>query len=158
MYKNICVLSTALSLCLLSAQANACMDHYFYEQGNQAGLFSGSRAMSRMKRPSAQEKVFRLKHAPATVVIIDKDANLKIDYDLPPESLNVSLRFSTNNNVEMLDQDIVLNGLNGTANARFRVKKTGIDTITVTVSGEHEGQFLSYSSKIYINAKPATPS
>jgi len=155
MFKNTCVIGALLSVSLLPVQANACMDHYFYEQGN-TGLFKGSNRGPGMRNFSIKKKIFKVKHPSATVVVIDEDSNLKIDYDLPPESKNVSLQFVATSNVELLNQDIQLTELNGTATARFRVKQKGFDTITVTVSGEHEGEALSYSSKVYINAKPAT--
>jgi len=159
MFKITVVLSAFVGLALLAPQANACMEHYYYDQGGSSGLFGGSRPAYRMTKQTVKEKVFKVKHAPATVVVIDEDSNLKIDYDLPPASNNVSLKFAvTSSNVELLDENIQLTDLSGTATARFRVKEKGIDTITVTVRGEHEGQILSYSSKIYINAKQAASS
>jgi len=156
MFKNILVLGTFLALSLLAAQVNACMDHYYYEPTGNGSFFNSSRASSRIMSPTA--KVFKVKHVPATVVVIDEDSDFKIDYDLPPTSKNVSLQLVAGGNVELLDNDIQLKDLNGTATARFRVTQKGIDTITVTVRGEHEGEVLSYSSTMYINAKPATPS
>ena len=156
MYKKICIASASLSIALLTGQANACLDHYYGDGGN--GGFFNSAGASAIKNLPKPEKIFKVKHPRATLVTTNEDANIEIDYDLPPEAKNVSLQFTANENVEMLDQDIELEGLNGTATARFRVKEKGVDIITVIVSGEHEGEVLSYSSTVYINAKPATPS
>jgi len=158
MFKNICVVTAVLNLSLMAFQVDACMDHYSYQRGYSASFFSDSRPASTMSNLALKKKVFKVKHPPATVVVIDEDSSLKIDYDLPPESKNVSLQFVATRNVELIDQDIFLTEKNGTATARFRVRQKGSDTITVTVSGEHEGEVVSYSSKIYINAKPATTS
>lgn len=157
MFKNICSLSALLGLFLVANQANACLDHYYGDGGN-AGFFSGSQGLANIKKLPKKPQVFRVKHPRATLVVTNEDTKFDIDYDLPPEAKNVSLQFTANENVEILDQDIELKELNGTATARFRVKRKGVDIITVTVSGEHEGEVLSYSSTIYINAKPATPS
>ena len=156
---NICVSSTILALSLLTPQANACMEHYAYDQGfNSGSIFSGSRTAVKVRSLPVQEKVFKVKHPIATIVVIDENSDLKIDYDLPEMAKNVSLQFAATRNVELMEDDIQLTDLNGTATTRFRVKQKGVDTITVTVSGEHEGEVISYSSKIYINAKEATAS
>ncbi len=157
MIKKIWISSAALSLSLLGTQANACLDHYYGDGGN-GGFFNSSQGAAALRNLPKKEKIFKVKHPRATLVTTNEDANIEIDYDLPPKAKNVSLQFTANDNVEMLDQDIELEGLNGTATARFRVKEKGVDIITVTVSGEHEGEILSYSSTVYINAKPATPS
>ena len=158
MFKNICVSSACISLSLIAVQANACMEHYAYGGGYNSGFFSGSKAPARVKFQPAKKKVFKVQHAPAAVVKIDEDSNLEISYDLPQTSKNVSLQLEATDNVELLDQDIQLTELNGTANARFRVKEKGLDTITVTVSGEYEGEVLTYSSKVYVNARLTTAS
>ena len=157
MYKKIYGLSTLLSLALVAGQAHACLDHY-YGDGGSAGFFQSSQGVSNIKNLPKKEQLFKVKHPRATLVVINEDTKFDIDYDLPPKAKNVSLQFTANENVEILDQDIELKDLNGTATARFRVMKKGVDIITVTVSGEHEGEVLTYSSTIYINAKPATPS
>lgn len=163
MSKKTCVLTAFLSLSLLAAHANACMDHFSFDQGS-AGLFGFSNGFNNgahtgfgAKPLPIKEKTFRVKHQSVAVVVIDEDSNLVIDYDLPPEAKNVSLQFTATDNVELLDENIELTGLNGTVNARFRVKQESVvDRVTVTVSGEHEGEVLSYTSQLYINAKPAT--
>jgi len=154
---NICALGALLTLALLTPQAKACMEHYGYEQGgfNSGSIFGSSRTAVRVRSLPVQEKVFKVKHPIAAVVVIDQDSDLKIDYDLPEMAKNVSLQFAATSNVELMQDDIQLTDLNGTATTRFRVKQKGVDTITVTVSGEHEGEVISYSSKIYINAKAA---
>ena len=152
--KKINLISALIVSSLMASVAHACMDHYFYQRGNNA-LFGNSDAMARLNRPAAKPKVFKVKHPGATVAIVDKDHQINVDYKLPADSTNVSLQFSATNNVQLVDEEIKLTDSDGTVTAKFRVKKKGIDTITVTVSGEHGGETLSYTSRVYVSTKAA---
>jgi len=155
MFKKTSLAVIGANLMFLGLSAQACMDHYFYDRGNYS-LSPGANAYSRMVRPVVKEKVFKVKHPATTIAIIDEDTNLDVKYELPAESKNVSLAFKGSKNVELLDDRFTLSEENGTITARFRVKQKGVDTITVTVSGEHEGEMLTYSSKVYIGSKAAS--
>ena len=155
MKKIAILLSTLIGLTLLAGHAQACMDHYFYQQG-QGGFFKGSNTAHRMMRTPAKEKIFKIKHPAAAVAVVEEDTNLKVNYKLPPSAKNVSLHFAATSKLELLDSEIDLTDQEGSVTARFRAHKKGVDIITVTVSGEHKGEVLTYSSKVYISAKASS--
>ena len=154
MIKTSIVFSILLIISFAANNAEACMDHYFYDQGSY-GALNKSKRFSSLNRRVVQKKVFQVRHTPAALATVDENTSLQISYKLPDTAKNVSIEFTGTDNVELLDQDVELTELNGTITARFRVRKQGVDTITVTVKGENEGEQLSYSSSVYVNTKAA---
>lgn len=154
MFKTAIIFSTLLIFSFAANNSQACMDHYFYDQGSY-GALNKSKRFSSLNRTVVQKKVFQVRHTPAALATVDEDASLQISYKLPATAKNVSIEFTGTDNVKLLDQGVELTELNGTVTARFRVLKQGVDTITVTVKGENEGEQLSYSSSVYVNTKAA---
>lgn len=150
MAQGISLASFCLAISLFSAQANACANHFYFNPDN-AGFFTG--ALIKMAGLAPPEQVFKVKHPPLSAVVIGEDSVITIDYDRPWFSKGVSMRFTGSRNVEMLDEDIVLTDYQGTVSACFRLNGRSFDGITVTVSGEHKGEVLSYTSRVHVMAK-----
>jgi hypothetical protein len=147
--------SLCLTLSLFATQANACADHFYFNP-DKAGFFTG--ALIRMAGLAPPEQAFKVKHPPLSAVVVGEDSVITINYKRPWFSKNVRLHFAGTRNVEMLDEEIELTDYQGAVTARFRLKGRGFDAITVTVSGEHKGEVLRYSSRVNVMAKHAPSS
>ena len=156
------LLMTSLLTSLLASSsvfvtAQACMEHYGYGfGGNHGGFFNYSSNISDINELAKDVKVFKVNHPSAAVAEVQKEETLELDYELPLESENVQLTLSATNNITMIDQVFDLKEQSGKVVARFLARKKGINAITVTIAGEHEGERLSYTSELYIKAKKST--
>ena len=139
---------------LTAGSVNACMDHYFFGQGNNS-FFHGSNTASRFVSAASKNKVFKVKHSSAKVAVIGESTNLDVSYEIPPASKGVKLEFAANEKVDVIDQNIAIDDQSGTVTARFKPLAKGLNIITVTVSGEHEGEEYQYSSRVYVSTKAA---
>ena len=152
MTKIITAVSLYLGMSLLANYASACFFHY----GQGYGGFSGDQA-NPTAAFTAPEKIFSVKHPPTAVAIINEYSEITLEYDRPITSKNVSIQLTGSANVELLDQNIELIDFSGEITARFRLTGKGFDVITITVTGEHNGDSLRYSSRVYVRAKQAAP-
>lgn len=155
MAQRFSIASLCLITSLFASHANACADH-FYVNPDEAGFFTGT--LIRWAGLAPPEQAFKVKHPPLSAVAINEDAEIIVNYKRAWFSKNVRLHFAGSRNVEMLDQDIELTNYQGTVTARFRLKSRGFDAITVTVTGEHKGEILRYSSRVNVMAKHAPSS
>ncbi len=146
MAKSILTVSLYLAALLLANTASACF--YHYGGGFAGGNMPGAAALA------MPEKRFKVNHPSTTIAVIGEEAELSIEYDRSDVSENVRIQVSGTANVEVLDQDIELMALTGEVKARFRLTGKGYDMITITISGDHEGENLSYSSRVFVRAKP----
>jgi hypothetical protein len=144
-----------LTLSLFATHANACADH-FYLNPDEAGFFAG--ALIKMAGLAPPEQAFKVKHPPLSAVVIGEHSEITIKYKRPWFSKNVRVHFAGTKNVELLDEEIALTDYQGAVTARFRLKGKGFDAITVTVSGEHKGEILRYSSRVNVMARHAPTS
>ncbi|MEO0368660.1 MAG: hypothetical protein AAF197_07725 [Pseudomonadota bacterium] len=138
---------------LASTTASACMEHYMFEQG-RTGFSQYTSVYSSLPKP--KPKLFIVKHPSIAIAVVDKEQELSVKYDLPLDAKNVSLSFSSNQNIDVLDETIELDDSNGVVTARFRPLMSGVNMITVTVAGEHAGEQLSYASKMYVRSQAAS--
>ena len=139
---------------LSSYPAQSCMEHYGYGfGGNHGGFFNYSSNIADINELAKDVKVFKVNHPSAAIAEVQKEETLELDYELPLESENVRLTLSATNNITMIDQVFDLKQKSGKIIARFLARKKGINAITVTIAGEHEGERLSYTSELYIKAK-----
>ena len=140
----------------LPLSSKACMEHYGYGFGNNHGMFSYSNRVSNLSKSQSDIKIFKLNHPSAAVAEVSKEESFEIDYEVPADSKNVKLTFSSTNNITMIDQVFDLKENNGKVIARFFALEKGINSISVTIAGELGGKQLSYTSELYIKSKSAS--
>lgn len=136
-----------MTLSLVSVQANACGNHMF----GSGNMSFGEAIMS--YRSKAPKRTFNLTHPLITKVTLGEQSEVAIDYERPWLSKDVTVTLSGTENVDLIDSEIELAEYSGTLHARFVLKEDNFDAITVVVSGEHNGETVSQSSKIYVRTK-----
>ena len=140
---------TAASLCLglVSMQTSACGNHMF----GSGNMSFGEAIMS--YRSKAPKRTFNLTHPLIAKVTLGEESEVLIDYERPWLSKDVTVTLTGTENVELIDSEMDLAEYNGTIRARFVLTDDNFDAITVVVSGEHNGDTVSQSSKIYVRTK-----
>ena len=98
-------------------------------------------------------KVFNLKHSPTALSVLGEEAVIAVEYYRPNLSKNARIKLAGTSNIELIDHEIDLVDSKGEITARYRLTGKGYDVITITISGEQNGENHSYSSRVYVMAK-----
>lgn len=140
---------TVFSLLLYAPQTFACATH-LYLNPDDYGFIGGS--MIRMAGLAPPEPAFKIKHPPTTKVEIGELSEIVVSYKRPWRSKNVTLQLKASKNIELIDKNLALEDFDSSIPIRFKLIGKGYNNITLSVSGEHKGEMVSYSSKIFIGA------
>ena len=140
---------------LAPMQAAACAGH-LYLNPDDFGFIGG--AVVRMAGLAPPEPVFDLEYPTMTKAVIGDESAIAVSFSRPFFSDNVSLKIKGTKNVQLLQDEFILEDRSGIINIPYELTGSGYDTITLTVSGEHKGEIVSESGRIYIRAasKPKT--
>ncbi len=152
MLKQKLLFPVLLGLLMAAPQSFACGAH-FYINPDDLGFFG--KAFVKVAGLAPPEKVFKIKHKAAMIVSEGEQGSLILSYDRPRFSKRARVQLDASKNIELSDEYYDLTELSGTINAGFPMQGTGMSMITVTVSGEHKGEFHSYRSQVYVRSKPA---
>lgn len=139
----------SIYLALASAQAMACGDHLYFNP-EEMGFFGG--AVVRMVGLAPPEPVFKLEHPSISKAIIGESNKVTVRYSRPFFSKNVRMELKGTGNVQLAKEDILLEERNGSVTIPYQLSGNGFNQITVTVIGEHKGEIVRESGRVYIRA------
>lgn len=154
MARNTLFIVTCLCLSLASGRASACADHFSLNPDDY-GCFGG--AAIRLAGLAPPEPVFDLEYPAMARAVIGAESSIDIKYSRPFLSDNVRLTLNGSNNVQLFQAEFSLEDRAGTLNIPCRLTGTGYDTITLTISGEHKGETVHESGRIYLHSITGAP-
>ena len=134
---------------LASTQAMACANH-LYINPDDLGFFGG--AVVRMAGLAPPEPVFDLEYPSMAKARIGEKSEVTISYSRPFFSKNVRMELTGTGNVEIAEEAIMLEERNGIITIPYQLSGNGFDQITVTIIGEHKGEVVRESARVYIRA------
>ncbi|MGI9315837.1 MAG: hypothetical protein ACR2QW_00780 [bacterium] len=134
---------------LMSARAMACGDH-LYINPDELGFFGG--AVVRMVGLAPPEPVFELEHPSMAKAKIGENNELTVSYSRPFFSKNVRMELKGSGNVKLAEEALLLEDRNGSVTIPYQLNGNGFNQITVTVIGEHKGEIVRESGRVYIRA------
>lgn len=141
---------------LWASTASACLGHLLYADPDEFSRVYGSIAASSGLHVTPA-KLFSLEHPVTAVVPLKEEATVEVRYRRPAESASVTLSLAGTDNVELVDNELTLPDLEGTVSVRFRLTDHGgYDALLLTVSGMHDGDIISETSKVYLLGKRET--
>lgn len=153
MKKSIASSVLAFSLLGLSQTTFACENHF----GGAMGRYGFAGGMPQHTGFAPIEPVFKLKHTPLAKVVLGEDHAIKVEYKRPFTSDEVTLELTSSDGVQLQDQTLQLEEVEGTVDVRFTLNKPGLSSIAMKVTGEHKGKTVSRSSVVYISPKKTKP-
>ncbi len=149
MTRNRLTVLLCLLLGLAPARVLACAGHMYINPDN-LGFFGG--AVVRMAGLAPPEPVFKLEHPAMAKAKVGEDSEIIVTYSRPFFSDNVRLELQGSTNVQLPVTDIPLEERDGTVAITYQLSGSGFDQITLTVSGEHKGEIVRESTRIYLRA------
>jgi len=150
MSARICVLvSIWLSLLFLPVKAMGCAGHLYFDP-DKMGFFGG--AVARMAGLVPPEPVFALEHVDMAKAVVGQEDEILVQFDRPFFSKNVHLKANSTKNLLVLNADFPLEDREGSISIPYQVLGEGAATITLTVTGEHKGEFVRQVGRIYVRA------
>jgi asparagine N-glycosylation enzyme membrane subunit Stt3 len=149
-YKRYLSVASATLMMIAATNAVACGNH-LYMDPNQYGFFG--RTAFKLAGLSAPEPVFKINHPSMAKVEIDEESQVVIEYDRPWRSDNVELTISSTAGITLPLKNIELDDLDGEVKLPFLLTKSGYNSITIKVTGEHKGKPVTSTSMVYVRAK-----
>ena len=143
-------ISLSFALLLASQQALAC-GYHMYLDPEQYGFIGGT--VIKMAGLAPPEPAFKIEHPPTTKVSVGEEAAITISYNRPWRSENVKISLTGTSNIELLQDELALEELEGEVTARFKLLGPGYNSIKIAVSGDHKGQPVVQHSIIYVGAR-----
>ena len=138
-----------ICLTLASTQALACGAHMYINPDN-LGFFGG--AVVKMAGLAPPEPVFKLEHPSMAKAVIGQDSEVIINYSRPFFAKNVRMELKGTSNVDLSQEEFLLEEREGSVVIPYQLTGTGFDQITVTVVGEHKGEMVRETRRVYIRA------
>ncbi len=135
---------------LASQQVLAC-GYHMYLDPEQYGFIGGT--VIKMAGLAPPEPTFKIEHAPTTKVEIGAESAITISYSRPWRSENVKIKLNGTSNIEMIDEELSLEELEGEVTARFKLLRPGYNSIKIAISGDHKGEPVVQHSIVYVGAK-----
>ena len=139
---------------LASTRVLACGAHMYIDPNN-LGFFGG--AVVRMAGLAPPEPVFELEFPSMAKAVIGEESEVVVNYSRPFFSKNVRLELKGTSNVQLHLKEILLEERKGSVTIPYQLTGTGFDQITLTVSGEHKGENVRESGRIYLRASGEPP-
>jgi hypothetical protein len=126
-----------------------------YIDPDNLGFFGG--AVVRMAGLAPPEPVFELEFPSMAKAVIGEESEVVVNYSRPFFSKNVRLELKGTSNVQLHLKEILLEERKGSVTIPYQLTGTGFDQITLTVSGEHKGETVRESGRIYLRASGKLP-
>ena len=143
-----------LTACV-SQHSIACAAHLSFDPDNY-GFFG--RTLIKLAGLAPPEPVVKLDHVPTTMVALNEDSTITIDYKRPWRSKDVSIQLAGSRNIELQNDNITLEKTRGSVEAKFRLKAAGYNNITLTITGNHKGKPFNQVSRVFVGARKLTAS
>ena len=138
-----------LCLVLTPGKLLACANH-MYINPNELGFFGN--AMVRMAGLAPPQKVFTLDHPVMVKSDLGEKHEITVKYTRPFFSKDVRMQLKATENVELGETVIPLEAREGAVTIPYELVDAGIDSITLTVSGQHKGEVVREITRIYVGA------
>lgn len=141
-------------LALVPVRGLACEGHLYFNPENM-GFFGG--AVARMAGLTPPEPVFELQHVDMVKAVVGQSSEIIVQFDRPFFSKDVRLQVKGSKNVLIKRGEYRLEEREGSITIPYEVVGVGFDTITLTVTGEHKGDTVRQSGRIYVSASARKP-
>ena len=154
MIRKYAVVLVCFCLPLASVRVGACEAHFMFNP-DKLGFVGGT--VARLAGLTPPEPVFDLEHPAMARAEVGEKSEVVITYSRPFFSKNVRLELTGTSNVQLFREEILLEERRGTIKIPYELSGSGYDAITMTVSGEHKGDIVRETARIYVRANiPST--
>lgn len=149
MKKALALVLASVCLPLFAAGAHACGLHMGFNP-NEMGFVSGT--LARMGGLTPKAPVFKLKHPAMSLGAIGETNEIMVNYSAPAMARNVKLKLAGTRNIELVQDVIPLIDQSGSVAIAYTLAGSGYDSITVEITGEHDGETVRQVARIYVRA------